>query len=246
MHLLSRKLVVILTITSYALLHCNMTPAVAFAGRGKRVPLNILIITVDDMTYNSIGAFGCKIPGITPNIDQLSSEGLRFSHAFTNTAVCQPSRQTLQTGRFPHNHGGEGLEPIHADVPTLPEQLHKAGYINGILGKEIHHQPTEKFFWDYIPFTSTTDSAWRKSDSRNHQLFYAYTGKFLEMARSTGRPFFFVANSHDPHRPFVGTIQDSVLVEKKRHSIGKQYDPVDIEVPAFLPDLPDIRKEVDK
>jgi N-sulfoglucosamine sulfohydrolase len=234
----------LLAISLYGLLHCNMTGEVGHQQNGARTPLNILILTVDDLTYNSIGAFGCKVPGITPNIDQLSAEGIRFTRAFTNTAVCQPSRQTLQTGRFPHNHGGEGLEPIHDDVPTLSEQLHKAGYINGILGKETHHQPTEKFFWDFIPFISTTDSTWRKSDSRNHTLFYEYSGRFLDMAKKSGRPFFFVANSHDPHRPFVGTVQDSILVEKKHHSLGKKFSPSEIYVPAFLPDLPDIRKEV--
>ena len=99
---------------------------------------NVLIVTVDDMTYNSIGAFGCTIPGITPNIDKLAAEGKRFTHAFTNTAVCQPCRQTLQTGRYPHNNGAEGFEPIDMDVPTLSELLKKAGYINGILGMVKH------------------------------------------------------------------------------------------------------------
>ena len=72
----------------------------------KRKMPNVLIVTVDDMTYNSVGAFGCEIPDITPNIDKLASEGIRFTHAFVNTAVCAPCRQSLQTGRYPHNNGG--------------------------------------------------------------------------------------------------------------------------------------------
>jgi len=78
----------------------------------------------------------------------------------------------------------------------------------------------------------------------NHSLFYEYSGRFLKMAKKSGRPFFFMANTHDPHRPFVGTVQDSILVEKKHHSLGKKFSPSEIYVPAFLPDLPDIRKEV--
>lgn len=228
----------------FGLFHCHSTKKLHVGSTRVLQRPNILILTVDDMTYNSIGSFGCKIPGITPNIDRLSSEGMKFMRAFTNTAVCQPSRQTLQTGRYPHNHGAEGLEPMYTDVPTLSAQLHKAGYINGILGKETHHQPTELFFWDFIPFRSVTDSTWRKSDSRNSALFYEYSNRFFSMARASGKPFFFMANSHDPHRPFVGTAQDSLLVKQKRHSLGKYFNPKDIDVPLFLPDLPDIRKEI--
>jgi N-sulfoglucosamine sulfohydrolase len=204
---------------------------------------NVLILTVDDMTYNSIGVFGCRIPGITPSIDKLAGEGMRFTHAFVNTAVCQPVRQTFMTGRYPHNHGAEGFEPINAEVPTLPEQLHKAGYINGILGKEIHHQPVEKYYWDYIPFKTEKDSIWRGGHSRSPELFRTYSSRFFEMAKAQGKPFFLVANSHDPHRPFVGTRADSAEFRKTPIPVTRQYSPHEIDVPAYLPDIPDVRKE---
>ena len=123
-------------------------------------PLNILFLTADDLAYNSIGSFGCRVKDITPNIDRLAGEGLRFTHAHINSAVCQPCRQSLLTGLYPHNNGAEGFEPINENITTLPELLKKAGYLNGILGKEIHHQPTEKFFWDFIPFRTEKDSVW--------------------------------------------------------------------------------------
>ena len=129
-----------------------------YEGSGAHEPLNILLITADDLNYNSVGAYGCSIPGITPNIDRLAEEGLLFTQAYVNTAVCQPCRQSIMTGRFPHNNGAEGFEPIDDNVPTLPEQLKNIGYINGILGKEIHHQPVERFFWDFIPFRTERDS----------------------------------------------------------------------------------------
>ena len=43
--------------------------------------LNVLFITVDDMNRDSVGVYGAKVPGTTPNIDRLASEGLRFEHA---------------------------------------------------------------------------------------------------------------------------------------------------------------------
>lgn len=205
---------------------------------------NVLIVTVDDMTYNSVGAFGCKIPGITPNIDKLAGEGIRFIHAFTNTAVCQPCRQTLQTGRYPHNNGAEGFEPIDMDVPTLTEQLKKAGYINGILGKEIHHQPVEKYFWDYIPFKNESDSIWRNGGSRDPQLFHTYSANFFKMAKEQNKPFFLIANSHDPHRPFVGTSEYDKEFGTNKTPITRQFRPDEVDVFGYLPDIPDVRKEV--
>lgn len=136
--------IVLSLLTLFSFKGFSSYPPLTGINPGKARP-NILIITVDDLTYNSVGAFGCKIPGITPNIDALARRGMRFNRGFINTAVCQPSRQAMLTGLYPHNNGSEGLEPMSIDVVTLPEKLKKAGYTNGVLGKEIHYQPMEKF-----------------------------------------------------------------------------------------------------
>jgi N-sulfoglucosamine sulfohydrolase len=210
----------------------------------KEAKCNVLIVTVDDMTYNSLGVFGCKIPGISPNIDKLAEQGMRFTYAFNNTAVCQPCRQSLQTGRYPHNNGAEGFEPIDEDVPTLTEQLKKAGYINGILGKEIHHQPVEKFFWDYIPFITEPDSIWRNGASRDPMLFHTYSTNFFKLAKEQNKPFFLIANSHDPHRPFVGSSEYVKEFGANKTPISRQFRPDEVDVFGYLPDIPDVRKEV--
>lgn len=206
--------------------------------------LNILILTADDLAYNSIGAFGCLVENISPNIDRLASEGLRFTHAHVSSAVCQPCRQSLLTGLYPHNNGGEGFEPINDTITTLPELLKNAGYLNGILGKEIHHQPTDKFFWDYIPFRTDEDSIWRAGNSRNPDLFYEYSDKFFKMAKNQKKPFFLSANSHDPHRPFAGSANDSLDWNGNIPPITRRYKPDDIEMLGYLPEIPNVRKEV--
>ena len=205
---------------------------------------NILIVTADDLAYNSVGVFGCKVPDITPNIDRLASQGMRFTQAYVNTAVCQPCRQSLLTGRLPHNDGAEGFEPIAPDVTTLTELLKKAGYVNGILGKEIHHQPTEKFFWDFIPFKTEKDSVWRKGNSRTPALFREYSAKFFALAKKQNKPFFLEANSHDPHRPFAGSANDTATFRGNLPPIERMYKPEDIEMLGYLPDIPKVRKEV--
>ena len=102
----------------------------AFASPQK---LNFLFITADDMNYDTPGFTGCKVPDITPNLDRLAGEGLRFVNAHVTVAVCQPSRECLMTGRYPHHNGATGFYPVRADVPTLQELLKSEGYHLGIL-----------------------------------------------------------------------------------------------------------------
>ena len=109
---------------------------------------NVLLITADDLNWDTVGAFGCRIKGITPHIDRLASEGMRFTRAHVTVAVCQPSRPPLMTWRYPHRNGAEGFDPIREDVTTLPERLRAAGYWNGILAKNPHLAPRAKFRWD--------------------------------------------------------------------------------------------------
>jgi len=159
--------------------------------------LNILLITADDMNYDSLGVTGCKILGITPHIDKLASEGMRFVYAHVTVAVCQPSRSVLMTGRYPHRNGAMGFEPIREDVPTLQESLAAAGYINGIFAKVPHLQPEYKFKWN------TVVKADQLGDGRNSKAYYEHAKAFFDKSLHAGHPFFLMANSQDPHRPFA-------------------------------------------
>jgi len=127
------------------LLSCNSASNKA----EKYEALNVLLITADDLNYNSVGAYGNTIPDITPNIDKLAKQGMLFTHAYMNIAVCQPSRQSMMTGRYPHNNGAQGLDPIDPDMPTLQEELNKVGSLNGVIGKEKHMMPMDKYCWDF-------------------------------------------------------------------------------------------------
>ncbi len=106
--------------------------------------LNILFFTADDMNYDSSGVCGGPIKDLTPNIDRLAAEGLRFEYAYSTVAVCQPVRQIMQTGLYPHRSGSMGFFPIKPEVRTLNQQLHDAGYLISMFGKGRHHQPTEQ------------------------------------------------------------------------------------------------------
>lgn len=213
-------------------------PELAFAAaKPEAKRLNILLITADDLNWDSVGVFGSKVPSITPNIDKLAGEGIRFTNAHVQAAVCQPSRSVLMTGRYPHRNGARGFEPIDPAVTTLQERLRAAGYLNGIMGKNSHLAPREKFCWD---FYITPDAL---EQGRGPALYYKHAKEFFEQAKAAGKPFFMMANSQDPHRPFAGS--DAEMNQFGKHyPYTRKYASSEIQVTGFLPDLPDVRTEV--
>lgn len=216
-------------------------PWPVFAGKTRAQRPNVLLVTADDMSGETPASFGGPRPSITPHIDHLASEGLRFGHGHVTCALCQPSRQTLMTGRYPHRFGAPGFEPIDTRVPTLQEILHRAGYLNGILGKVRHLAPRSKFPWDL---------AARQMDlgaGRDPRKYGAYARAFFQRAAREGRPYFLMANSHDPHRPFSGSADERRAFRAILDRIPKPshfYGPEEVHVPDFLPDLPDVRREI--
>ena len=201
---------------------------------------NILLITTDDLNWDSVGAYGSPVTGSTPNIDQLATEGIRFDHAHVTIAVCAPNRSVLMTGRYPHLSGGEGFHRLTLDgVPILPALLRSEGYAVGILGKVEHSTPYEDFSWD------TAQGRQQLGFSRNPEAFYQHAQTFVEGASDSSRPFFLMANSHDPHRPFYGNDPDSYYeADIPALAPSHTFTSDDVVVPGFLPDLTDVRTEV--
>ncbi|MHA2269053.1 MAG: sulfatase-like hydrolase/transferase [Promethearchaeota archaeon] len=70
---------------------------------GKTKP-HIIFILTDQQRYDTCGCYGQEL-NITPNLDKLAGEGVRFEYAFTNQPVCGPARSILQTGRYPTETG---------------------------------------------------------------------------------------------------------------------------------------------
>src|SRR5437899_6612476 len=91
--------------------------------------LNVLIITIDDMSADSVGVFGCKLAGTTPNMDQLAKDGLRFAYAHVQVGNCMPSRNVMWSGRYPHNNHVEGFYQVkNPGYPHLVDLMKGAGY----------------------------------------------------------------------------------------------------------------------
>lgn len=204
---------------------------------------NVLMIVADDMNWNSPGSFGGSPEGITPNIDRLANEGMRFWHAYVNVAVCTPSRSVMLTGLYPQRSGVEGFQQIRAGTPTLPAILSQAGYLTGTVGKPLGQQETFRWSVTYRWQGAGDEDMW----GRDPAVYRRFTKSFLDMAKASGQPFFLMANSHDPHRPFANSASESRRFDRpnyERAEPSRTYSPDEVTVPGFLPDLRDVRREI--
>jgi arylsulfatase A-like enzyme len=114
-------------------------------GSGAEKP-NIIFLLADDLGYGDLGCYGQKHIR-TLNIDRLAREGMRFTHCYSGSPYCAPSRSVLMTGqhcghtRVRGNFGNRGGTPPEGRVPLAPndvtvaEVLKGAGYQTAITGK---------------------------------------------------------------------------------------------------------------
>jgi choline-sulfatase len=104
-------------------------------------PPNLLFLISDDHAAYVMGCDGNR-QALTPNLDRLAREGVRFGSHYCNSPVCTPSRQSLFTGQMPHAAGVTVLEtPLDPSKPTLARQLKKAGYTTAAFGKMHFNRP---------------------------------------------------------------------------------------------------------
>ena len=118
----------------------------AFGSESVEKRPNIIFILTDNQGAWQLGCYG-NPDYKTPNIDRIASEGVRFTNAFSNNAVCSPTRATFLTGLTPSQHGvhrylakgglqiGPKAKYTLEEFTTLPETLHKKGYVCGLSGK---------------------------------------------------------------------------------------------------------------
>src|SRR5438552_2341253 len=93
---------------------------------------NVLLITIDTLRSDRVGAFGGP-PNLTPNLDRLAAAGLRLTRAYSSAPLTLPSHTSIMTAVSPPVHGirANGLSRLGPDLPTLAGALASHGYRTG-------------------------------------------------------------------------------------------------------------------
>ncbi|QDT13307.1 Arylsulfatase [Planctomycetes bacterium K23_9] len=101
----------------------------------EKNPPNILFVLCDDHRFDCLGAAGHPFLE-TPHIDALARDGAMLTHAYVTTSLCSPSRASIFTGQYAHNHRVvDNYHPVDPKLVFFPEQLQTAGYETAFIGK---------------------------------------------------------------------------------------------------------------
>lgn len=185
---------------------------------------NFIIFYVDNLGYGDIAPFGSKLHR-TPNLDQLAKEGMKFTHFYSTSGVCTPSRASLMTGCYPRrvnlhlsSEGGRVLRPVepiglHPNEVTIAEILKEVGYATGIIGKwhlgdQLPFLPTRQGFDYYfgVPYSDDMTQEHEKNRisnvpplplMRNEKVIEAPVDRNYLTQRETGEAIKFIESNKD-------------------------------------------------
>ena len=153
---------------------------------------NIIFIVADDLGFADLGCYGGRDAAfgrVSPVIDQLAADGLRFTQGYSNSPVCSPTRFALMTARYQYRLRGGADEPINSrskgstvlglppDVPTLPGMLRDAGYHTALIGKwhlgyPPHFSPLRSGYDEFFgPMSGGVDYFTHCSTTGAHDLY---------------------------------------------------------------------------
>lgn len=206
-------------------------------------PPNIIIFIADDVSWDDFGCYGNPIVQ-TPNIDYLAAEGMKFTNFYLTASSCSPSRNSIMTGRYPHNSGAAEL---HTEPPlqmlSLAELIKKQNYYTVQAGK-FHMGDYARRGFDVI----NEDPV--KNGDGGENLWV----KSLQ-ERPKEKPFFMWFAAYDAHRvwgpnDFSGTHNADEITppfyladgDGTKTDLGKYYD----EIKRFDYFIGQVNKELKK
>jgi choline-sulfatase len=121
--------------------------ATALAQTNSR-PKNVLLLMSDQHRPHALSIDGNPVAK-TPNLDTLAASGVRFDSSYCSNPVCVPSRASLLTGLYTHNHGAlNNSIPWPFEHQTIAHHFHRAGYMTGLIGK-MHFVDAQTHGFDY-------------------------------------------------------------------------------------------------
>jgi uncharacterized sulfatase len=182
---------------------------------------NILWLTAEDMSPN-LGAYG-DLYAVTPHIDRLAREGVRYLNAFAPIGVCAPARSSLITGMYAPAIGSHHMRSkaiLPEGFKLYPEHLREAGYYATNNSKEDYNlRRPPPGTWD----ESSTRAHWRN--------------------RKEGQPFFAIFNFTSTHESQIRLAEDAYRRRVKDFAPGELHDPARAPLPPYHPDTAEVRRD---
>ena len=193
---------------------------------------NFLIIMTDQQRADCLSIEGHPAL-LTPNLDNVAAEGVRFSHAYATCPVCMPARRSFMAGQFPVNHGLVNNAPNQSwwnFPPTLPGALREAGYHTCLVGRDMHQYPRRRRYGfdhmvtheDYsrmveraapegsgsyhatgVMHNDWTARPWHLDEAFHHSNWTVTEALRFLRDRDPSCPFFLVVSFLAPHPPLI-------------------------------------------
>ncbi|MHC4180990.1 MAG: sulfatase-like hydrolase/transferase [Planctomycetota bacterium] len=182
---------------------------------------NVLWITCEDTSPN-LGCYGDSY-AVTPALDRLAGQGVRYTRAFATASVCTPARSCLITGVYAQSLGTQHLRgPVRLpkQVRCFTEYLREAGYYCSNNVKEDYNFATPPRAWD----ESSSSAHWRKRKPR--------------------QPFFSVFNFTTTHQGQIRLSEQQFARRTARLTEQQRHDPAKAPLPPYYPDTPVVRRDV--
>ena len=180
---------------------------------------NVLWISAEDISPH-LGCFGDD-QAITPYLDQLATEGVRYTRAFTTAGVCAPCRSGIITGMYQTTLGTQHMR-CNAELPShikpFPTYLRDAGYYCTNNSKQDYQFRTPAGTWD----RSSGKAHWR--------------------GRKDGQSFFAVFNFTGCHESGIASASKYASVTKNLKADQRQ-DPKQLKLPPYYPDTQIVRED---
>ena len=171
---------------------------------------NIIFIFTDDHAYQAISAYGSN-RNVTPNLDRLAAEGMRFTRCCVTNSICGPSRATILTGKYCHLNGiTRNEQTFNTAQQTFPKRLQQAGYQTGVVGKWhlANEADANSAGFDYTEILINqgpyyNPPMWRNGERVQHTGYTTHiiTDLSLEWMknRDKSKPFMMMVHHKAPH-----------------------------------------------
>ena len=252
----TRKLVACLLLSLFLAVTCG-PPEEEQRLRSAATKPNILFVLTDDQPASTVN----KMPAVQA---KLEAKGLSFENAFLTDPVCCPSRATILTGRYAHNHGvwtndeprggDQGFKERGLAQDTIATRLKKEGYATGLFGKyfngygDNHYVPPGWESWFAFVGNKQDDSYEVVSEGKIktvnrgewHPTDLVADRAEQFMKTHAGEPWFAYVAPSDPHGPYYPAPRHAHDFDGIQLPDKPSFDTVDPSQPSYVRDQPPI------